>query len=107
MFAFSSTNVNNTIETIDLAHIRFAEAWDVQRSLWQERVDAPEANDTVLYCEHPHVYTLGRLTEEKNILFTKEYLEIIGAESFEIDRGGDVTYHGPGTNRRLPDFFPR
>jgi lipoyl(octanoyl) transferase len=52
--------------------------------------------DTLLLLEHPHVYTQGRVTDKSNLLFTPSLLEQIGAETFEIDRGGDVTYHGPG-----------
>lgn len=49
-----------------------------------------------MLCEHPPVYTLGRATDISNILFTDEKLKKIGAEKFEIERGGDVTFHGPG-----------
>jgi lipoyl(octanoyl) transferase len=52
--------------------------------------------DTLLLLEHPHVYTLGRNAKKDNILLSAEQLAARGAQVFEIDRGGDVTYHGPG-----------
>ncbi|SPE31194.1 Octanoyltransferase [Acidobacteriia bacterium SbA2] len=68
-------------------------------SLQRERVAARKAGvipDTLLLLEHPHVYTLGRNARKDNILLSTEQLAARGAQVFEIDRGGDVTYHGPG-----------
>lgn len=67
--------------------------------LQQQRVVARKAgdiSDTFLLLEHPPVYTLGRNADRKNILFSPERLRHLGAEVFETDRGGDVTFHGPG-----------
>ena len=67
--------------------------------LQRERVAARKADlipDTLLLLEHPHVYTLGRNAKKDNILLSGEQLAKRGAQVFEIDRGGDVTYHGPG-----------
>ncbi|MDP4231672.1 MAG: hypothetical protein Q8916_14835, partial [Bacteroidota bacterium] len=67
----------------------------MQRSIFGRLVGGEE-EDTLILCEHPPVYTLGRVTEAHNILFTDDELRKIGAEKFEIERGGDVTFHGPG-----------
>ena len=67
--------------------------------LQRERVAARKAGvipDTLLLLEHPHVYTLGRNARKENLLISPEQLAACGAQVFEIDRGGDVTYHGPG-----------
>jgi lipoyl(octanoyl) transferase len=67
--------------------------------LQHERVVARKAGviaDTLLLLEHPSVYTLGRNANRENILFSQVRLRRLGAEVFETDRGGDVTYHGPG-----------
>jgi lipoyl(octanoyl) transferase len=67
--------------------------------LQRERVAARKAGtipDTLLLLDHPHVYTLGRNAKKDNILLSAEQLTARGAQVFEIDRGGDVTYHGPG-----------
>ena len=50
----------------------------------------------IVLCEHPHVYTLGRSGKETNMLLGEEQLRAIGASLYHIDRGGDITYHGPG-----------
>lgn len=78
-----------------LGTVRYTDALEIQR----ERVAARKAGtipDTLLLLEHPHVYTLGRNAREGNILVSRERLAALGAEVFETDRGGDVTYHGPG-----------
>ncbi len=74
---------------------------DYQKSLrlQQERVHARKAGtipDTLLLLQHPPVYTLGRNANRENILFSPERLQRLGAKVFETDRGGDVTFHGPG-----------
>ncbi|HET6510853.1 MAG TPA: lipoyl(octanoyl) transferase LipB [Candidatus Kapabacteria bacterium] len=84
-----------TVDTYDLGEIHFAEAWDLQRAIFEE-VCKEERKDTLLLLEHPHVFTLGRVTQQASILFNETRLAELDAEMFEIDRGGDVTYHGPG-----------
>lgn len=68
-------------------------------ALQHERVTQRKAGaipDTLLLLEHPHVYTLGRNARRENVLVSPAFLKSRGAEVFETDRGGDVTYHGPG-----------
>lgn len=78
-----------------LGRLAYAESWELQKRLVEER-KAGQIPDTLLLVEHPHVYTLGRGADETHVLADSQQLEEIGAELFRIDRGGDVTYHGPG-----------
>ncbi len=78
-----------------LSQTYYADVWDLQRSIFSQLLKG-EKCDTLILCEHPPVYTLGRVTKASNILFTDDELKKIGAEKFEIERGGDVTFHGPG-----------
>jgi lipoyl(octanoyl) transferase len=79
----------------DLGKIDYREAWTLQKDLVQRRISDSIENQLLL-CEHNHVYTLGRSADKSNLLITPEYLEHIDAQIFEIERGGDITYHGPG-----------
>lgn len=87
--------------TEDWGLIDYAEAWQRQESLFSQRLAqkvAGEAGaiDRIVLCEHPHVYTLGRSGKAANMLLSDEQLKRIGATYYHIDRGGDITYHGPG-----------
>jgi len=73
----------------------YCEAWNIQREIFQ-RVIAGEEDDTLILVEHPPVYTFGRGADMANFLLSDDKLRELGAETFEIERGGDVTYHGPG-----------
>jgi lipoate-protein ligase B len=75
--------------------VPYTTAWDLQKQLVAARV-AGEIPDTLLLLEHPHVYTLGRSGHAENVLLDEAALAAAGAELFWVDRGGDVTYHGPG-----------
>lgn len=69
-------------------------AWDLQHRIHEEVLEGGE--EKILLLEHLHVITLGKSSKKENILFPKEYLEENGIEIYEVERGGDVTYHGPG-----------
>lgn len=78
------------LDTLD-----YLESWQLQKALAEARCCGTIA-DTLILVEHPHTYTTGRAGKDGNILFTDELLERIGAKFYRTDRGGDVTYHGPG-----------
>jgi lipoyl(octanoyl) transferase len=84
----------------------YQEAWDLQEALLKTAVDltienrkqntAVLAAHHLLFCEHPHVYTLGKSGAAENLLLDQAHLDQIQAQFFKINRGGDITYHGPG-----------
>jgi lipoyl(octanoyl) transferase len=86
----------------------YQQAWEYQTNLFQSIVDVKSqnriladkdhqaTNNYLLFCEHPHVFTLGKSGKEKNLLINKEELHTIEATYYHINRGGDITYHGPG-----------
>ncbi|MEG1370886.1 MAG: lipoyl(octanoyl) transferase LipB [Mucinivorans sp.] len=83
------------VEKIDVGRMSYIEAWAMQR----ERFDALIAHrqaSALIFVEHPHVYTLGKSGVENNLLINASFLEKIGATFVHVDRGGDITYHGPG-----------
>jgi lipoyl(octanoyl) transferase len=92
----------------DLGLIDYKACWDYQEELFQQVVavklsnrDIPQhdqqpTQSTLLFCEHPHVYTLGKSGHESNLLVDDEGLRQINATYYKINRGGDITYHGPG-----------
>jgi lipoyl(octanoyl) transferase len=75
--------------------MRYRAALDVQQALVERRKQG-RGTDTLLFVEHPHVVTMGRNGREQHVLASPEILERTGIEFHETDRGGDVTYHGPG-----------
>lgn len=92
-----------TCHVEQLGLVDYADGLRLQR----EHVAARKAGvipDTLLLLEHPHVYTLGRNAKNENILLSAEQLTLRGVQVFEIDRGGDVTYHGPGQLVGYPIF---
>lgn len=92
----------------DLGTIDYKEAWDYQETLFQQTIDQKFANrglsadaqipttHHLLFCEHPHVYTLGKSGKKEHLLVSDEELKQLGATYYPINRGGDITYHGPG-----------
>lgn len=83
------------LEVRDLGRLPYAEALALQRSLAADRKQGL-IPDQLLLVEHPHVLTMGRNAHAENVLVPRTRLSQLGIEYFEIDRGGDVTYHGPG-----------
>jgi len=79
-----------------LGRVDYDEAWDLQRAIWEGRVSGRTRDDYLLLLEHDHVYTVGRNGDGSNLLLSPEALEPLGAVLRHVDRGGDITYHGPG-----------
>jgi len=88
---------------IDLDLIDYERAWDLQHLLWQKRVDGL-LPDLLLFLEHPHVLTLGRRGNRSHLLVPQETLAQKEVPVFHIERGGDITYHGPGQLVVYPIF---
>ena len=80
----------------DLGLRSYAEALSFQREVAAKRISKEIPQDVLLLVEHPPVITLGRSTKQENLLFTPALLEARGVELFEVERGGDITFHGPG-----------
>jgi lipoyl(octanoyl) transferase len=98
--------MNKKIHLKDLGKKDYKETWDFQETLFKDIVDLKiknrrEDKDTetpnyFLYVEHPHVYTLGKSGDFTNLLLSEKQLANKGATFYKINRGGDITYHGPG-----------
>lgn len=86
-----------------LGLVEYGEGLRLQQEFVNQR-KAGEIPDTLLLLEHPHVYTLGRNAQRANLLVSESCLAEIGAALFESDRGGDITYHGPGQLVGYPIF---
>ncbi len=83
------------LEIVDLGRMRYAAALRIQQELVEQRKRG-DGIDTLLYVEHPHVVTVGRNGKQQHVLASEEILARSGIDFYETDRGGDVTYHGPG-----------
>ena len=94
-----SYNENRTVQkdclTIDLGMIGYAEAYALQKRVETAR-KADAIEDVLLLCEHPPVITLGRSGKRENLLASEQVLRQKGVEFHATNRGGDITYHGPG-----------
>ena len=98
--------MNKQVSIKDLGLIDYKKCWDYQEELFAEILTVKSANrkenkteatkNHLILCEHPHVYTLGKSGDEKNLLVNENYLKSRGATFHKINRGGDITYHGPG-----------
>jgi lipoyl(octanoyl) transferase len=91
------------LNIIDLGRRDYKEIWDVQKAVHAQRV-AGNIQDTVLLVEHDHVITMGKSGKDQNVLVPMKLLAEKGVAYYEIERGGDVTYHGPGQLVGYPIF---
>lgn len=83
------------LDYFDLGLIDYEKAWDLQRKTFDLRRNK-DIQDTLYLLEHPHTYTLGKVADRKNLISSEKYLLEKGISVYDIDRGGDITYHGPG-----------
>ena len=98
--------MNKNIKLLDLGEKDYKDAWDYQEQLFKEILDIKirnrreeredETPNYLIYTTHPHVYTLGKSGDIENLLLTEAQLTAKGAAFYKINRGGDITYHGPG-----------
>ena len=79
----------------NLGFIDYKEAWDIQKEIFSKRVSG-EVEDVLLLLEHPNTYTLGKTAHKENLKGSEHYLMENNISVYDIDRGGDITYHGPG-----------
>ena len=83
------------LDYFDLGFIDYDKAWDLQKVTHQKRTDK-SVNDILFLLEHPHTYTLGKTADKNNLIGSDEFLKKNNISVYDIDRGGDITYHGPG-----------
>jgi lipoyl(octanoyl) transferase len=98
--------MNKNVEFIDWGLLDYQSAWDKQDAIFEETVALKTHNRTngtslatpnyLVFCEHPHVYTLGKSGKAENLLLSEQGLKDKQATFYKINRGGDITYHGPG-----------
>lgn len=96
------------MECVNWGSVEYADAWSRQTELFNARIEAKktvnELPDLLVLCEHPHVYTLGKSGVMENLLASNQILIERGVSFFKTDRGGDITYHGPGQIVGYPIF---
>ena len=83
------------LDSCDLGLIDYKQAWDLQKEVFNLRLKGG-TDDTLFLLEHPHTYTLGKVAEKENLISSEAQLKELGVSVYDIDRGGDITYHGPG-----------
>lgn len=101
-----NSTINKKIELINLGHIDYQKAWKIQEEIFNKTINIKIENrkketnnltqNYIITCSHPHVYTLGKSGEEKNLLIDKKIIKKKKLAYYKINRGGDITYHGPG-----------
>ena len=98
--------MNKKTKFEDLGLIDFKKCWDYQENIFNHIISVKShnrknketnpTNNYLLFCEHPHVYTIGKSGNINNLLIEERFLSKKGANLYKINRGGDITYHGPG-----------
>jgi lipoyl(octanoyl) transferase len=108
--------LNKNVVFEDLGLKDYQEAWDYQEKVFKSTVDSKIANrnlatneqqptvNRLIFCEHPHVYTLGKSGKHSHLLLDENGLKQYHAQFYKINRGGDITYHGPGQLVGYPIF---
>jgi lipoyl(octanoyl) transferase len=108
--------MQKAIKYIDLGIVEYKEAWEYQEKLFNRIIAIKKDNESLpqnnkiksqgyfIFCEHPHVYTLGKSGSQNNLLIDAEFLKKINAKYYKTDRGGDITYHGYGQIVGYPVF---
>ncbi len=111
--------INTEVQFISLGNKDYKETWDYQTQLFEEIVAVKLKNrplpdeeqeltsNYLLFCEHPHVFTLGKSGDEQHLLVSPEQLKDHDASFYKINRGGDITYHGPGIPSSIWKIFSR
>lgn len=100
--------MNKIIKPVDWGLIEYNQAWKEQESIFAEtisrKIQELETENYLIFCEHPHVYTLGKSGDEQNLLLNYIQLQANNAQFVHTNRGGDITYHGPGQIVGYPIF---
>ena len=100
--------MNQTLQFIDWGLIEYNEAWAKQETLFSASIEKKQqhlpTDNYLIFCEHPHVYTLGKSGDEQNMLLNYIQLQTKNAAFVHTNRGGDITYHGPGQVVGYPIF---
>ncbi|MEJ7643269.1 MAG: lipoyl(octanoyl) transferase LipB [Chryseolinea sp.] len=111
-----NTRLNKKTQFVNLGLIGYQDAWEYQTRLFEKILSVKTSNrdlepndkkitgNYLIFCEHPHVFTLGKSGKESNLLLNKNGLPSLQASYFHINRGGDITYHGPGQIVGYPIF---
>ncbi len=88
-------SISKILKNCNLGFIEYEKAWNLQKAVFEKRLKS-EIEDVFLMLEHPNTYTLGKVAKKEHLVGNEEYLKENNFSIFEIDRGGDITYHGPG-----------
>ncbi|MCK6605787.1 MAG: lipoyl(octanoyl) transferase LipB [Ignavibacteriaceae bacterium] len=88
-------SISRKLVVIDHGLVEYNAAWDIQRDVFSKRTQGA-ADDHLLFFEHPNTYTLGKTASKTNLIGSEDFLRENGFSVVDIDRGGDITYHGPG-----------